>query len=421
MYIMGNQVRFCSRDVAGLLLAQALKKLGIPYRVFERDSSRCWRSQGWGLTVHSFSAPKIRYLLPDVVSAQIPSVLVDPVNATDMTDLTILDMSTGEPLTAMRVPGRMRLNRKKTRDLFLEGGGGVDVKWNKTVVSYGATEHGVKAVFADGSEYEGGMLVGVDGARSVVRSVLCSDKAALNILPITFLGIQLDITREEISPLLKIDPITFLGLSQAADACLFYAVMSSPEVNGTASLAPSEHRWHVQLSVSWQKRAGDISVPDSNEGRVQLLHQKLAHVWPPLKDAVLNHTTHENIQVDVLSIGDWVPLQEGWDNLDGRVTLAGDAAHTMTMFRGEGFNNAVLDAYNLVQAITQVYSEPVSSPNFAEQRKKLIDEYEQELRARGARVVLASREQCMRVHNWEEYIEWTRKSTWGIPHEQPSP
>lgn len=39
--------------LGGLTLAQALRKKGIAFEIFERDSDRNARPQGWGITLHT--------------------------------------------------------------------------------------------------------------------------------------------------------------------------------------------------------------------------------------------------------------------------------------------------------------------------------------------------------------------------------
>ncbi|KIW96496.1 uncharacterized protein Z519_03565 [Cladophialophora bantiana CBS 173.52] len=68
-----------------------------------------------------------------------------------------------------------------------------------------------------------------------------------------------------------------------------------------------------------------------------------------------------------------------WDNTDGRVTLAGDAAHAMLPHRGQGLNNALKDASEIVDALSL---------------KDAIDAYEAEMIPRGAAEVGLTRQQA---------------------------
>lgn len=39
----------------------------------------------------------------------------------------------------------------------------------------------------------------------------------------------------------------------------------------------------------------------------------------------------DDADVKLIALEDWPPPSEGWNNMGGRVTLLGDAAHAMTM------------------------------------------------------------------------------------------
>ncbi|TFK45363.1 hypothetical protein OE88DRAFT_1740352 [Heliocybe sulcata] len=253
--------------------------------------------------------------------------------------------------------------------------------------------HGIKAIFSDGSSHEGALLVGLDGAHSAVRATLCPAHPKPDPLPVHLLGLELTLTRAQIAPLIAMDPVVMLGDSPFG-ICGFFAVLASPEVT-----APPE---------------GAPGVPEGNDARIALLRERLSHMWREMRDAVEGSITPETT-INTLTIADWVVPDEGWDNLGGRVTLAGDAAHTMTMFRGEGFNNAVLDVANLVSTISEIYSTPTVDED---KRAALITEYDAELCDRSPRVVIASRQQCFMIHDWEKYEAWTKASQWGAPHQK---
>ena len=62
--------------IAGLVLAQALRRAGVACRVFERDMDLEARGVGWGLTLH-WSLPILRRLLPAEVLKMLPDAYVD--------------------------------------------------------------------------------------------------------------------------------------------------------------------------------------------------------------------------------------------------------------------------------------------------------------------------------------------------------
>jgi 2-polyprenyl-6-methoxyphenol hydroxylase-like FAD-dependent oxidoreductase len=77
-----------------------------------------------------------------------------------------------------------------------------------------------------------------------------------------------------------------------------------------------------------------------------------------------------------------------WDNHGGKVTLAGDAAHSMLPHRGQGLNNAFMDAAEIVNALKNVQSGGKSL-------RQAIQDYEEEMRPRGSEEVDLSIETMM--------------------------
>lgn len=90
----------------------------------------------------------------------------------------------------------------------------------------------------------------------------------------------------------------------------------------------------------------------------------------------------------------WVPVP--WDNHGGRTTLAGDAAHAMTFHRGQGLNNCIRDAKEVVSRIQEYID---GSKNLED----AINAYEKEMQDRGTAEVKTSMEQTLKCHNWETF------------------
>lgn len=61
-------------------------------------------------------------------------------------------------------------------------------------------------------------------------------------------------------------------------------------------------------------------------GRLAQVKQKASTMCEPFRSAVMWMPDNTKITYDKMAY--WVPIP--WDNHDGRVTLAGDAAHPMT-------------------------------------------------------------------------------------------
>ena len=66
-----GKILISGAGVVGLLLAQSLKKLNIPYEIFDRDESISARGQGWGITIHwALNDMSVSYTHLDVYKRQ---------------------------------------------------------------------------------------------------------------------------------------------------------------------------------------------------------------------------------------------------------------------------------------------------------------------------------------------------------------
>ncbi|RAL60841.1 hypothetical protein DID88_010166 [Monilinia fructigena] len=92
----------------------------------------------------------------------------------------------------------------------------------------------------------------------------------------------------------------------------------------------------------------------------------------------------------------WNPREENhkWDNRNGRITLAGDAAHTMTYQRGQGLNHSIADAGKLVEFL-KTY----------DQQSSAISNYEEEMTTRAGEEVNLSVINKKMLHDWSKVIE----------------
>lgn len=112
--------------VSGLLLAQQLKREGIPHRIFERDAHLATRGAGWGLTLH-WSLAALQSLLPPGLAERIcdeSSVDRWADRRGEASRFPFFDLDSGELKT--QTPGavksaRIRVTRQRLRRLLAEG------------------------------------------------------------------------------------------------------------------------------------------------------------------------------------------------------------------------------------------------------------------------------------------------------------
>ena len=87
-----------------------------------------------------------------------------------------------------------------------------------------------------------------------------------------------------------------------------------------------------------------------------------------------------------------------WDNCNGLVTMAGDAAHAMTMYRGEGANHGILDAALLMDQLKKIHAGEIS-------QVEGVKAYEAEMQERGHAAVLKSRQAAFDGHDWDAIVD----------------
>ncbi|KAL2811014.1 hypothetical protein BDW59DRAFT_177106 [Aspergillus cavernicola] len=78
-----------------------------------------------------------------------------------------------------------------------------------------------------------------------------------------------------------------------------------------------------------------------------------------------------------------------------RVTLAGDAAHAMVMYRGEAANHGII--FHLVAAIKKIHT--------STDAKTAIDGYKGKMREHTASAVQLSQQACLEAHVWDQLNE----------------
>ncbi len=111
--------------ISGLLIAQQLRQLNIPFRVFERDDDFSTRGAGWGLTLH-WSLPALRELLPEELVTRLPDTYVDraAMQRGESSTFPFFDLTTGGKKGASPRAGeneRIRVTREGLRRLLATG------------------------------------------------------------------------------------------------------------------------------------------------------------------------------------------------------------------------------------------------------------------------------------------------------------
>lgn len=388
-----NPVIIVGAGVSGLTLAQACRKQGIPYRIFERDESATHRSGGWGLTIH-WALPDFKALLPDHLVERLPECFVNrgAVEDGEKGSFTFFDLSTAEPRWQVPAAERIRVSREKLRTLLLTD---LEVQWSKTLTKVELVNDSVKATFADGTSESGSILVGCDGANSAVRRILHPQEYQNEQLPIRLLGATVHYPEPSVSAILKLDPFFLQGTDPKTDGYLWFSFLETPSDNDR-----SDDTYKCQIITSWPyrenwlDRADPTDCPNVKTGQLVLM-KHLSSTWAePFCSIVQNISRDSDIRP--IELADWLPRKS--PGFEGRVMLVGDAAHAMVMYRGEGANHSIVDVSRLMGHIEKLFgsSDAAGSASCEAAREA----YETEMIDRTEVAVRASRRACLDAHEY---------------------
>ncbi|EME80694.1 uncharacterized protein MYCFIDRAFT_190048 [Pseudocercospora fijiensis CIRAD86] len=380
-----HHVLIVGAGITGLLLAQALKQVRTPFVVISRSRDLIIHFHAerhpWGVSLQ-WALPLIAECLPKEQFSRIHETAVDASYVPeDPGRFPTFHGKTGAHIKDIPLVYMYRVSRHKFRALCHEG---IDVQYGKTLVGLKYPQAGsVVALFGDGSEITGTLVVGADGVRSSVRECIFDevDRSLGLARTAPYIVISLHACYGDAEKALFVrrnHPVLFHGIHPDG----FWLWLSVQDV-------PSDDpaTWSFQLLITCKPRVGlDPSVEPITLARVQQMAESFGEpfrsAWrwvPPGTSPSSNYMSY------------WEPIP--WNHREGRVTLAGDAAHAMTVQRGQGMNNGIADAVSLAKGLQRVVEGESSMED-------TIEEYQREMIERGAAEVRLSKQQTEMVHDW---------------------
>ncbi|KAK3986998.1 hypothetical protein QBC44DRAFT_332314 [Cladorrhinum sp. PSN332] len=340
MSSLAKPILISGAGLASLLLAQSLRLAHIPFRIFERDTSFVTRAQGYRLRLSAEGLDAIESVLDKpawnnfwAACGKTGGAGFAAYNAVTG-ELTEQKFSEGLASRGGKVVG---ISRGDMRRIFAEGLGG-DIEWGKQVVGYekndDSGEEGVRAVFADGTKSSwGSMLIGGEGIYSKVAKQLSGGK--LKVYDTGARGIHG-----------QAPTTAFKGLGEGV-----FRLKDETNEHGSTFLITNVRPGDmddpsVQFGWTMGGEPGVIRAPNDDYSIVGKTAADMA------KDLTKNWHAKFRPLFDEMSVADaafWkitcstpsgVPE---WPN-DPRVTVIGDAVHSMTPAGGIGANTAVRDS-----------------------------------------------------------------------------
>ena len=301
--------------IGGLSAAISLRKAGWNVRVFERAASV--RELGFALLVAPNAMAALRELgVADVVLAR----GVAPTRGeARRIDGTILKRADYPPPEVMGGPTIVAL-RPVVHGALLEAVGEDTVTLGCEATGFSAAGDRATLRTADGDIAEGDLLVGADGAKSVIRRVLHPSEP----------------------------PPRSSGLL-AVRAAVHGAVHRLDGLSGLYYLGPGVESFVVRASDSgiyWALSLAEELVPAGMRDDPAAILEHMSPQFDETFRAVTSGTT--DMRVDELFDRDPLP---SWGK--GVVTLLGDAAHPVLPHTGQGAAQAMVDGVALGQALAK--------------------------------------------------------------------
>ncbi|KAH8807161.1 hypothetical protein F5884DRAFT_788664 [Xylogone sp. PMI_703] len=322
--------------IAGLTLARALHRGGVPFKVYEKDESRHSRKQGGPVNVHYDRGERALRALGvfDRYDEELISPGCEVTTLGDETGNCFLHHSRLVPDDLPALDSNAPLaDRLALRQLLLDSIPTESVIWGSKLQDIAVDGTQYDLAFADGTIEKGiDLVVGADGAWSKVRSMVTDVKpyySGVSYMETEFSDV-LNAPPEileyvERGSYYYIGPHTCLVLQRNGNKSIWvYAMLEKPE--------------------TWAKEHG-FDLTDIRGSKEEFIRKDWQGWSDNLKAAILK-SDRELIPrpLYMLPVGhDWRPRQG--------ITLIGDAAHLMTPFGGAGANTALEDGLELGEFI----------------------------------------------------------------------
>ena len=376
--------------LSSLLLGQSLRRASIPFLIFERDASITFRAQGYRLRLSSEGLDAIEAVLgPE----DFPKFW-DICGKTGGGGFTVLDALTGSKVEppqdeppkiehqkaeAEKPKGPSHLGSRDGKIVgisrgdmrrFFMAGCEDSVRWSHQVMGYELTSSGVRAIFADGTKsIEGDLLVGGEGIYSKVAKQVSQGK--LKTYDTGARGIHG-----------QAPSTAFKGLGEGVWAMKDES-NSKGRVFCMTNVRPGEmDDPNVIFGWTMGSQPGVIEVPNDDYALIGKpaadLAKRFTAKWHPRIRPLFEQMVESEAAFWKITCSTPTGVPE-WQN-EPRVTVIGDAAHSMTPAAGLGANTAIRDSALLGRLLAEASG----------YRDGLTAAYEKEMRVYASEAVMTS-------------------------------
>ncbi|KAI1354500.1 FAD/NAD(P)-binding domain-containing protein [Xylaria sp. FL0043] len=358
--------------LAGLTLAQCLRKQGVSFEIFDSDNDLTTR-HGYAIGVHSITEELVSAIPSDMPPLRESADHLVPLK---LEPQICFYGREGPRIGVQNTPDTpcLRLNRLLFRKWLSTN---IPIQFGKKLRSVEEGATGVTVYFEDGTSSSGDMLIGADGVNSKVREHMLRRPNAevLNPIKLACIWAETTLSGEAMERQLSLGHSAYSMTSKSLD----YAIFSG--LNKVNENFSGDYYWYI----CWDD--DDADKPDhwlqhaTNSAKRDHILKMTEALEPGLREIFLLSPAEKIVSGMPVFRDAIIPTLPN----TGRVTVLGDAVHPMTPFRGEGGMHAIRDALNLGKVIESFRNSYPTVPRHA------LESYHQEMLERGHRAVKLSR------------------------------
>lgn len=325
--------------IGGTALAVACLHRGIPFTIYERDSSFNARSQGYGLTLQQASKAMEEFGISNFKNGVVSTKHI--VHTPDGNIVAEWGMrkwlENSEPKTSKKT--NIHIARQALRQALMEQlPNNEAIKWGYKLLDFSADNQNkinltfdvngtIKTTTAD-------LIVGADGIRSTVRNLIINEEKT----PLRYLNCMV------ILGICRLDSIENTDQTLLDSATVFQTANGNERIYVMPYDADSV-MWQLSFPID-ETEAKKLSASGVEALKEEACNRTKWHdpipqillATPP--DQITGYPVYDREQLSVELVQN-----------AGSVTLIGDAAHPMSPFKGQGANQALLDALALARSI----------------------------------------------------------------------
>lgn len=325
--------------IGGTALAVACLHRGIPFTIFERDLAFNSRSQGYGLTLQQASKAMEGFGISNFKNGVVSTKHI--VHTPDGNVVAEWGMrkwlENSEPKTSKKT--NIHIARQTLRQALMEQlPNNEAIKWGYKLLDFFAdNQNKINLIFDVNGTIKtttADLIVGADGIRSYVRNLIIGEEKA----PLRYLGCMV------ILGICKLDSIENTDRTLLDSATVFQTANGNERIY-VMPYDEDSVMWQLSFPMD-ETEAKKLSTNGAETLKEEACKRLKWHVPIP---QILSATPPDHITG--YPVYDREQLSVELLQNTGSVTLIGDAAHPMSPFKGQGANQALLDALALARSI----------------------------------------------------------------------